>query len=79
MANKDAPTLKKGRASIFRDKAGGSRVAGIITKHAATLFEVHRRALARLAKRPVEKVSDADVIESLCVGPEETRRALGLT
>jgi hypothetical protein len=36
-------------------------------------FERHREWLARVAKRDVELVSDADVIESLAIGQPATR------
>lgn len=65
-------TPKTGRPSIFRGKAGGMYVQGIITKRGATLFEQHRRRLAKLAGRQPTQVSQADVIEALCHGWERT-------
>jgi len=66
----------KGRASIFRGKAGGQRVAGIITEPAGRLFERRRARLAGMAKRDLGQVSDADVIESMLVGDEATWNAV---
>lgn len=62
-----------GRPSIFRDKAGGDRVQGVITKVGSQRFEAARARLARLDNREVEQTSDADVIEYLARGDAETR------
>lgn len=62
-----------GRASIFRDKKGGDRVQGVITPVGSTRFELARIALAKLAGREREHVSDADVIEYLARGEKNTR------
>lgn len=62
-----------GRPSIFRDKAGGDRVQGVITKVGSQRFEAARARLARLDNREVEQTSDADVIEYLARGDEDTR------
>lgn len=57
-----------GRASIFRNKRGGKRVQGLLTKVGADAFRSQRRILATLTKRRVRDVSDADVIEYLARG-----------
>lgn len=66
-----------GRASVFRGKAGGVRVQGILTQRGGAAFERRRRELQRLylASRGhlPTAVSDADVIEFLALGFEETR------
>jgi hypothetical protein len=66
------PAPKTGRASIFRNKEGGGRVQGVLTKQGVALFEYHRKRLATLAKREASHVSDADVIEYLARGRQET-------
>jgi hypothetical protein len=65
-----------GRASIFRDKEGGDRVQGVITKDGSKAFEAARKRLALLARRPVTQVSDADTIEFLARGERSTERYL---
>lgn len=67
-----------GRPSIFRDKTGGRRVQGYLTRTGAELFETARGRLARLAKRAPTQVSDADVQEYLARGDAATRRYLVL-
>lgn len=64
---------KMGRPSIFRDKEGGQRVQALISKRGGKQFELARRCLAVLAKREPKHVSDADVVEYLARGEEETR------
>lgn len=61
-----------GRPCVFRNKTGGARVHGVITKIGATKFELARTRLARLAPH-VKHPSDADVIEYLTIGEEATR------
>lgn len=61
-----------GRPCVFRDKDGGDRVQGFITKTGAEKFERARRQLAELAIW-VRAPSDADVIEYLARGEENTR------
>lgn len=65
-----------GRASIFRGKAKGVRVQGILTQHGGRAFEQTRRSLAKLYRdvtgRPAKGVSDADVIEYMAIGEERT-------
>lgn len=68
--------MPTGRNSIFRDKRGGMRVQGNLTKPGSRKFETRRAWLAKLAKRSVEQVSDADVIEALSRGEDETTRYL---
>jgi hypothetical protein len=63
-----------GRASLFRDKSRGDRVQGVLTADGSKHFEKHRKALAKLAGR--KTVSDADVIEYLARGEENTRAYL---
>lgn len=63
----------RGRASIFREKIGGDRVQGLITPIGSVRFEHARIRLAKLATREREHVSDADVIEYLARGEENTR------
>lgn len=65
-----------GRASIFRDKKGGSRVQGIMTPVGSKRFEQARRRLGKLADRETEHVSDADTIEYLARGESETVKYL---
>jgi hypothetical protein len=69
-------TPKTGRASIFRGKADGMRVQGILTKRGGEAFERERRNLERLhrqvTKRTPTVVSDADVIEYLALGEAAT-------
>jgi hypothetical protein len=62
---------RRGRPSVFRDKDGGYRFGGDLTKHGAERFETHRRRLAQLAPH-VKNPSDADVIEYLARGEENT-------
>lgn len=72
-----AKTPKMGRASIFRDKADGIRVQGIITKQGGKDFEVARENLRELYERVIGEaptaVSDADVIEYMARGWEQTK------
>lgn len=70
----------RGRRSIFRGKAGGIRVAGFITRFGAKRFEQARRELGFIfrevmGRRPLA-VSDADTIEFLSRGVEDTRAYL---
>jgi hypothetical protein len=72
---------KRGRVSIFRDKADGVRVQGVLTKKGGKAFERRRAELAKLhyhmmGVRPTV-ISDADVIEFLARGEWETRGYLG--
>lgn len=62
---------KRGRPCVFRDKDGGYRFGGDLTKVGADRFEAHRRRLAQLAPH-VKNPSDADVIEYLARGEENT-------
>lgn len=64
---------RMGRDSIFREKDGGDRYQGIVTKAGAQAFERARARLAKLADRKVDHVSDADVIEYLARGEANTR------
>ena len=65
--------LLSGRKSIFRNKAGGDRVQGIITRIGSQRFEEARHRLAVVARRLVSNVSDADVVEFLARGEKNTR------
>ena len=61
-----------GYVSIFRDKRGGDRLQGVVTKVGSLRFEQARAKLARLASRAPGKVSDGDVIEALARGWADT-------
>lgn len=61
-----------GLPSIFRNKKGGARYQGVLTKPGSMKFEEARKRLAKLAARRVRKVSDADVMEFLARGESET-------
>lgn len=54
-----------GRASLFRNKGGGGRVQGVLTKSGVTQFESMRKAIAKVTERDPNHVSDADVIETM--------------
>ena len=66
----------KGRASIFRGKADGVRIQGVLTKAGGQAFERRRRELAKVYRevwgQPPTVVSDADVIEYLALGLDQT-------
>jgi len=66
-------TSNMGRPSLFRDKQGGTRIQGILTKAGARKFEEHRARLAVIASRPRKLISHADVIEYLAIGEQATR------
>lgn len=78
------PNKRVGRTSIFRDKIDGAgvlregaqRVQAIISPKGSRRFEEARRRLATLADREPEQVSDADVVEYLARGEQETRNYL---
>lgn len=59
-------TAKAGRASLYRNKKGGVRVQGVLTREGGRLFDTLRKRIARRFRREV--VSDADVIEALVRG-----------
>mgnify|MGYP001569180636 CR=1 FL=1 len=61
-----------GRLSIFRDKAGGDRVQGVITKVGSAAFEAARKRLGVLVGRPGAVVSDGDTVEFLSRGEANT-------
>jgi hypothetical protein len=76
---------RNGRASMFRGKAHGLRVQGLLTKAGGVEFERARKDLERIyvevtgqthSTRTGEKIraSDADVIEFLARGEVNTRR-----
>jgi hypothetical protein len=71
---------QRGRASIFRDKEGGTRVQGLLTAEGFVCFGERREELRRLTAEVVGKdpgqVSDADVIEYLARGVHATTAAL---
>ena len=71
---------KMGRRSIFRGKADGYRVQAIITKVGGQRFERARRGLAALYERVYgvapATISDADLVEALARGEEETEAYL---
>jgi hypothetical protein len=66
------PKHAGGRPSIFRNKGGGARYQGVLTRHGSDAFERRRRELAAIAARPIRGVTDADVIEFLARGRENT-------
>lgn len=65
-----------GRPSIFKGKEHGDRVQGYISQAGSKQFELARRRLGVLAQWDVKNVSDADTIEYLARGDEETRKYL---
>jgi hypothetical protein len=65
-----------GRASVFREKEGGRRYQGIVTKVGAQCFERKRAELAMICGRPVKRISDADVFEFMARGEANTRAYL---
>ena len=71
---------RRGRDSIFRHKAGGRRLQGIITKTGARQFKVHTARLRALFQevmgRPAGSCSQADVVEFLARGEADTRAYL---
>ena len=69
------PTTRMGRPSIFPNKKGG-RVQGGLTDVGSKQFNVARGRLADLAGWKVKDVTDADTIEYLARGHEETKRYL---
>ena len=73
-----APKPTTGRASLFRGKEGGDRVQGVLTRAGSTAFAHQKQKLGRLVGKDPEKLSDADVIEFLALGEEETCRRLGI-
>lgn len=80
MAAKTSRTPATGRASIFRGKANGVRVQGILTREGGKQFEAARGELAALYRaikgvKPTV-VSDADVIEFLARGQANTEAYL---
>lgn len=70
-------TARMGRASIFRDKTG-QRVNGVLTARGSVRFELHRKMLGKLVGKDAETISDADVVEYMARGEQETRKYLGL-
>jgi len=62
-----------GRPVIFRDKEGGERVQGNLTKKGAEYFRGARLQLANMAGVEYSKVTHADVIEFLARGVKNTR------
>ncbi len=76
------PTLHgvMGRWSIFRDKADGHRVQGVLTGDGWREFEMQSTRLSLLYREIMGRlpatVSHADVIEFLARGEDKTRRYL---
>lgn len=66
MAKKDVG----GYPSIFRNKKGGGRVQGVLTKVGTKAFEDARKRLGTLAG--VKRATDADTIEYMSRGHEAT-------
>lgn len=75
-----SPKSKMGRPSIFRGKQGGRYVQAIITKTGGIEFQRARLRLGKLVRlvRGVmpATISDADVVEYLARGDENTRAYL---
>lgn len=71
MAKRRNPNM--GRPSVFRDKRGGRRVQGLITRVGRDWFESRREELAALCGREPKQVTDADVIEFMARGATNTR------
>ena len=66
MARKVTKRSMRGRKSIYRGKdREGRRVGGIMTKKGLGYIEQSRARLATLAQRPVDEISDSDLIEYL--------------
>lgn len=65
---------KMGRPTIF--KKDGPDVHGRISAASAAKFELYRKRLAELAKWPIDKVSDGEVIEFIIRGEVSTRLVL---
>ena len=65
--------LKGGKPAIFRPKLGGPVKVGKLTTRGTQLFEAARRRLAKLAGWPLPRVGDADTLEYVLRGEEETR------
>lgn len=65
-----------GREAIFKDKTGGDRIQGIISRVGSVKFEEARQRLKVLAERPRNDVSDGDCAEYLARGEENTRAYL---
>lgn len=63
---------------MFRDKASGTRVQGVLTADGYSAFEDARFRLSKIAGRHVDECSDADVIEFLARGDRATRDYLKL-
>lgn len=65
---------------MFRGKTGGKRVQGILTWGGGEKLKEHKRDLAALYERvhgrKPKVVSDADVIEYLARGKEDTEQQL---
>jgi len=72
--------IAMGRPSVFRDKQGGARVQGMLTKQGIVAFNLRRKELAKLMSREAKQITEADVIEWLARGDANTRDYLaGLT
>lgn len=62
----------RGRPSIFGVKV--QRYQGSVTQAGRDAFETHRKALAKIAGWPADKVSDGDVFTYLSIGRDATLR-----
>lgn len=75
-----SPKSKMGRPSIFRGKQGGRYVQAIITKTGGVEFERARLRLSQLVLRvkgvTPASISDADTVEYLARGDDNTRAYL---
>jgi len=66
-----------GRPSVFRPKPPETNVHGRLTLEGRRMFELARKALAKIVGWKSERVSDGDVIEFLARGERNTRAYLG--
>lgn len=65
-------TKPGGRPTIFTPKTGAPVRAQALTIAGSKRFEAHRRRLAKLAGWEVEAVSDADTVEFMARGEQDT-------
>lgn len=68
---------KIGRPSLFGPK-DGDQIHAVLTKRGSVLFEMARRALAKLTKKDPDAISDGNAMEFVLRGEAESRKALGV-
>lgn len=68
--------MGRGTASLFRgkEKLAKYRVQGLLTPAGRLRFEAQRQRIAALTRRPLDRVSHADVIEFLARGDADSLR-----